>query len=84
MEISPEPKEVLRSAIVIIVNGDPDFSLRIKELIAQLGATSWKKREVAQTTLSKFLLPARVQLREALKNKDLEIVHRAEQLLEGR
>ena len=82
LDVTPEPEAIYRTAIVIHINADPDFQSKIQGLIRQLGDESWQKREAAQASLKTILRPARHLLEQALKNKDMEIVYRAEQLLE--
>ena len=82
VDITPSPTKVIRSAIVVMLNAGPEMDAKIKVLIEQLGDPQWKLREAAQAKLKESLLSARHLLEEALKSDDLEIVHRAEQLLE--
>lgn len=83
LEITPFPDVIRRTAIVILVDADPALLQRIDRLIAQLGNASWDKREAAQKELEKYGKAAQAQLKKATKNKDLEIVFRAEQILEN-
>jgi hypothetical protein len=54
-----------------------EVQARIAELIQQLGAEDFEKREAAQEALYEIGEPARKQLEEALKNTDQEIAYRA-------
>lgn len=81
LEITPFPDVVRRVAIVIMLDADPALQKRIDQLIAQLGNTNWEQREAAQKKLEEYGKAAQSQLQKAVKNKDLEIVFRAEQIL---
>ncbi|QDT89038.1 hypothetical protein [Gimesia algae] len=81
LEITPFPDVVRRTGIVILLDADPALLKRIDALIAQLGNQSWAKREAAQKTLEEYGKAAQTQLQKATRNKDLEIVFRAEQIL---
>ncbi|QDV50951.1 hypothetical protein Enr17x_29960 [Gimesia fumaroli] len=82
LEITPFPDVVRRTAIVILLDADPALLKRIDQLIVQLGDPKWEKRNEAQKKLEEYGKAAQVQLQKATKNKDLEIVFRAEQILE--
>ncbi|WP_145179045.1 hypothetical protein [Gimesia aquarii] len=81
IEITPFPDVVRRVAIVIMLDVDPALQKRIDQLIVQLGDTNWEQREAAQKKLEEYGKAAQNQLQKAIKNKDLEIVFRAEQIL---
>ena len=81
LEITPFPDVVRRTAIVILLDADPALLKRIDQLIEQLGDADWEKRNDAQQKLEQYGKAAQVQLQKATKNKDLEIVFRAEQIL---
>ena len=66
-----------------IENADPAAGERIAKLIEQLASGEWDQREAAQAKLAKLGAGARPKLGEALKHKDLEVVYRAERLLEA-
>ncbi|WP_145216678.1 hypothetical protein [Gimesia alba] len=83
LEITPFPDVVRRTAIVILLDADPALLKRIDQLIVQLGDANWEKRNEAQQKLEGYGKAAQVQLQKATKNKDLEIVFRAEQILEN-
>jgi len=55
---------------------------RIQRLIGQMGNEDYQTREKAHTELFKIGEPALDLLREALKNKDLEVSGRAQELIE--
>ncbi len=81
IEITPFPDVTRRIAIVILLDADPALQKRIDQLILQLGDTNWEQREAAQKKLEEYGKAAQSQLQKASKNKDLEIVFRAEQIL---
>jgi len=82
LDVSPDPDNVLRTAIVIHINADPDMQARIGSLIRKLGDENWNVRESAHARLKELVIPARRLLERARENEDMEIVYRAEQLLE--
>jgi len=55
---------------------------RVKQLIEQMGDENYQRREKAHIELFKIGEPALDLLREALKNKDLEVSGRAQELIE--
>src|SRR4051812_40498442 len=56
---------------------------RLHRLIRDLGDDDFETRERATADLRKFGVPARGALRAALKDPDLEIRRRAEEILKG-
>jgi hypothetical protein len=83
LEVVPEPKKITRTAIVIIKHADPNAPTEIDDLITQLGDPAWSKRDAAYKALQKLGSAAQPKLRDAAaKSKDLEIVWRAERLLQ--
>lgn len=83
LEVVPEPKKITRVGILIIKHADPAAGTEIDDLIAQLGDPAWAKRDQAYKALQKLGPAAQPKLREAAtKSKDLEIVWRAERLLQ--
>jgi hypothetical protein len=84
IEVVPEPKKITRVGILIIKHADPAAGTEIDDLIAQLGDPVWAKRDQAYKALQKLGPAAQPKLREAAtKSKDLEIVWRAERLLQS-
>lgn len=81
VEVTPFPDVLRRTAIVILVDADPALLKRINQLIAKLGTSDWEQREEAQKKLEEYGKAAQAELQKATKNKDLEIVYRAEQIL---
>jgi len=85
LEVVPQAQKVSRIALVVVRDIDPAVADEISELIGQLGDASWERREAAMTELRKIGVKAKPQLEKAVKekDKDLEIVYRAEQLLQA-
>ncbi len=81
LEVVPEPGKIARLGIVIIKNADPAMGSEMDDLIVQLGDPAWSKREEAYNALLKLGAAAIPKLQQASKNKDLEIVWRAEKLV---
>tara|TARA_R110002111_G_scaffold262504_1_gene338873 strand:- start:32495 stop:33961 length:1467 start_codon:yes stop_codon:yes gene_type:complete len=81
IEITPFPDVLRRTAVVILLDADPALLQRINQLITQLGDSNWEQRETAQKKLEEYGKAAQAELQKATKNKDLEIVYRAEQIL---
>lgn len=81
LEVVPQPRSILRVGVVIITNADPAAGTEVDELISQLGDPSWAKREEAYNSLKSLGPAALPKLKAATKNKDMEIVWRAEKLL---
>jgi len=81
IEITPFPDVFRRTAVVILLDADPALLQRIDALIQQLGDANWEQREAAQKKLEEYGKAAQAELQKATKNKDLEIVYRAEQIL---
>ena len=83
LEVTPYPDRLFRVALVVVQDADPDLQSEIDKLVAQLGDDQWRQREQAQKDLAELGLAAKPKLEGALKHKDVEIVFRAEQLLEA-
>ncbi len=83
LEIVPQPKKISRIALVVVTGIDPAIDEEVDQWIAQLGSPAWKTREAAMVEIKKLGAAARPHLERALKNKDTEIVYRAEQLLDA-
>src|SRR5205085_9802475 len=81
LEVVPQPRKITRVALAIVRNIDPDIAVEIDRLIAQLADPDWSAREAASTQLADFGNAAKPRLESALKQKDVEVVYRAEQLL---
>jgi hypothetical protein len=83
LEVVPLPAKITRVGIAIVKNIDPAQGERIAKLVEQLGNPSWEKREAAQAKLAEMGAGAKPKLTEALKHKDIEVVYRAERLLDS-
>jgi hypothetical protein len=81
MEVVPEPRKIIRVALVIIKNVDPTLGSDIDDLIAQLGDPVWANREAAFKSLERIGRAAESKLTQAESNPDAEIAWRAERLL---
>jgi len=62
---------------------EKELQQKIKDLIKQLGADDWQKREEATTELENIGEPAKALLEDALKNDDPEVRMRANNILSG-
>lgn len=82
LSFKPVPDRVVRTAILVFTNADPDLSSRIRKLITELGSDQWIKREQAQKDLEAMGQAAIKELQDQRKNPDPEIAFRAQQLLE--
>jgi hypothetical protein len=83
LEIVPEPSKTVRVALLLLQHIDPAMQQEAESLVAQLGDPSYAKREAAEKRLAELGALARPDLEKALKATDLEIVFRAERLLES-
>jgi hypothetical protein len=81
MEVVPQPRKIIRVALVIIKNVDPAMGNDIDDLITQLGDPVWAKREAAYKALELVGRAAESKLTQAESNPDAEIAWRAERLL---
>ncbi|MGE5192799.1 MAG: hypothetical protein ACM3U2_09870 [Deltaproteobacteria bacterium] len=81
LTVEPENTKVKRVALVIARNVNPRLRDDVQKLVAELGDSSYAKREQAEKRLKDLGRLAIPSLKEALKNKDLEVVMRAERLL---
>jgi hypothetical protein len=82
LEIVPAPKRLSRIALVVVTGIDPALGEELDTWIKQLADPSWPKREQAMKEIQQLGMKAQPALQKALKDKDIEVVHRAEQLLE--
>jgi hypothetical protein len=81
LDVFPTPKKLVRTALLVIHGVDPRLQDRARELVQQLGDKSYKLRERAESRLAEMGPVAVPALEDALLNKDVEIVFRAERLL---
>jgi hypothetical protein len=81
LDVFPPPKKLVRAATVVVHGVDPRLQDRARGLVQQLGDRSPQARESAETRLFEMGPAAVPVLEDALSNKDVEIVYRAERLL---
>jgi len=81
VDIFPEPKKLVRTAALVIHGVDPRLQDRARELVKRLGDRVPKARETAESQLFELGPVAVPVLEDALRDKDIEIVFRAERLL---
>jgi hypothetical protein len=81
IEVFPPPKKMVRTALLVVHGIDPRLQDRAKSFVKQLGDDSYKVREAAEARLLELGPVSVPSLEDALKDKDLEIVFRAERLL---
>jgi hypothetical protein len=83
LAVEPDTAKVKRVALVVAQKVDPRLRDDVQKLISELGDASYTLRENAEKRLKELGRLAIPNLKEALKNKDLEVVMRAERLLLG-
>ena len=83
LEVTPAPRKTVRVGIVVARNIDPAVGDEIDQLIAQLGADDWDAREAAYKQLAELGPAARPKLQAVLQSKDVEVVWRAERLIQA-
>src|SRR5579875_888805 len=81
LDVFPPPKKLVRTATMVVHGVDPRLQDRARGLVQQLGDKSPQARESAETRLFEMGPAAVPVLEDALSNKDVEIVYRAERLL---
>jgi len=81
LDVFPPPKKFVRTALVVVHGVDPRLQDRARALVQQLGDKSHKARELAEGRLLEMGPVAVPALEDALTNKDVEIVFRAERVL---
>jgi hypothetical protein len=81
LDVFPTPKKLVRVAAVIAHGVDPRMQDRARLLVKQLGDLGPKVREEAETQLFELGPAAIPVLEDALRDKDVEIVFRAERIL---
>jgi hypothetical protein len=81
LDVFPPPKKFIRTALLVVHGVDPRLQDRARTLVQQLGDKSYKVRESAEARLVELGPVAVPVLEDALTNKDVEIVFRAERLL---
>ncbi len=81
LDVFPAPKKFVRTALLVVHGVDPRLLDRARVFAQQLGDPSYKVRETAESKLQALGPVAVPVLEDALINKDVEIVVRAERLL---
>lgn len=81
LDVFPTPKKLVRSAAVVAHGVDPRLQDRARDLIKTLGDAVPKARETAEEQLFELGPVAVPVLEDALRDKDIEVVFRAERLL---
>jgi hypothetical protein len=81
LEVFPPSKKMVRTALLVVHGIDPRLQDRAKNFVKQLGDESYKVREAAEARLLELGPVSVPSLEDALKDKDVEIVFRAERLL---
>jgi len=81
LDVFPSPKKFVRTAVVVAHGIDPRLQDRARVLVKQLGESGPKAREEAESQLFEMGPVAVPVLEDALREKDIEIVFRAERIL---
>jgi len=81
LDVFPPPRKFIRTALLVVHGVDPRLQDRARALVQELGDKSPKTRESAEARLFAMGPVAVPALEDALTNKDVEIVFRAERLL---
>ena len=81
LDVFPPPKKLVRSALMVVHGVDPRLQDQARQLVKQLGDARYKTRESAESRLFALGPVAVPALEDALHDKDVEIVFRAERLL---
>jgi hypothetical protein len=81
LDVFPPPRKLVRTALLVVHGVDPRLQDRARALVQQLGDQSPKVRDTAENNLAAMGPVALPALEDALINKDVEIVFRAERLL---
>ncbi len=81
LDVFPAPRKLARMAAVVAHGVDPRLQDQARVLIRQLGDAAPKAREAAETQLFEMGPVAVPVLEDALREKDIEVVFRAERIL---
>jgi hypothetical protein len=81
LDLFPTPRKLVRSALLVVHGVDPRLQDRARTLVKDLGDKAPKVRESAEARLLEMGPVSVPALEDALADKDVEIVFRAERLL---
>jgi len=81
LDVFPAPQKLVRTAVVVAHGVDPRLQDQARVLIRQLGDAAPKAREAAEAQLLEMGPVAVPVLEDALREKDVEVVFRAERIL---
>ena len=81
LDVFPSPRKLVRTAVIVAHGVDPRLQDQARGLIKQLGDAQAPRREAAETQLYDLGPVAVPVLEDALKDKDIEVVFRAERIL---
>lgn len=81
LDVFPSPRKLVRTALIVSHGIDPRLQDQARVLIKQLGDNAPKAREEAESQLFDMGPVAVPVLEDALRDKDVEIVFRAERIL---
>lgn len=81
LDVFPPPRKLVRTALLVVHGVDPRLQDRARSLVQQLGDDSPRARDSAEARLLELGPVAVPVLEDALTDKDVEIVFRAERLL---
>ena len=81
LDVFPAPKKFVRTAVIVSHGVDPRLQDQARVLVKKLGDTAPKTREEAEAQLLEMGSVAVPVLEDALREKDIEIVFRAERIL---
>ena len=81
LDVFPSPRKLVRTALIVAHGVDPRLQDQARALVKKLGDASPKARDTAESDLSGLGPVAVPALEDALREKDVEIVLRAERLL---
>lgn len=81
LRFKPMPDRVVRTALVVVNNVDPNLGTRLDRLVAGLGDDRWAVREASQRELESIGLAAISRVQAASNSDDPEVAFRARQIL---
>lgn len=83
LQVKPAPDQLIRTAIVVVNNVDPNLGSQVNALLDDLGADQWIKRDRAQRELIELGQAAIKKVQQLKNHKDPEVAFRAQQILEA-